>query len=94
MKEIRDFDVALYEKVKGQHSFLHAEDIRVIRDIVPKASVLVRCGQGRFTCTIDNVEHFIGIIERHGDMVRSLTGVVVCTAGVDYVRDVSLLNFS
>lgn len=38
--------------------------------------VLVRCGNGRFVCAIQDVGHFRGIINRDGQ---------------DYVRDVSLL---
>lgn len=39
--------------------------------------VLVRCGNGRFTCPAQNVAHFVGIIENSN--------------GEDHVRDVSLL---
>jgi len=38
--------------------------------------VLVRCGSGRFSCPVQDVTHFIEIIESDGR---------------DYVRDVSLL---
>lgn len=39
--------------------------------------VLVRCGSGRFLCPIQDLDHFVDIINKDGR---------------DYVRDVSLKN--
>lgn len=40
-------------------------------------SVLVRCGGGRFSCPIQDLQHFIDIINKDG---------------TDYVRDVSVYS--
>jgi hypothetical protein len=41
----------------------------------PHRVVLVRCGNGRFKCPIQNLPHFVRIINKEGS---------------DYVRDVSI----
>ena len=61
--------------VKSNGGFLSPTDIDIIAHHDRLRQVLVRCGCGRFTCPIQDVKHFMAIIERDGQ---------------DYVRDVSL----
>lgn len=63
------------QTVKQNHGFLSDSDIDIIAQHDRLRQVLVRCGNGRFTCAAQDVKHFIAIIERDGQ---------------DYVRDVSL----
>ena len=53
--------------VKG---FSHYEEARLLQCVV-------RCGNGRFVCPLQDVSHFVEIIEREGS---------------DYIRDVSLTS--
>ena len=48
------------------------------------AGLLVRCGSGRFLAPAQDVEHFIGIIERDAERAHAPG------EGNDYVRDVSV----
>jgi hypothetical protein len=59
------------------YGFITDKDIPVIVQEDRFQKVLVRCGCGRFTCAVQDVEHFISIIERDGK---------------DYVRDVALIS--
>jgi hypothetical protein len=59
-----------------QMGFLRDSDLAIIAREDRLRQVLIRCGNGRFTCAAQDVAHFIGIIKRDG---------------ADYVRDVSLL---
>lgn len=76
----------LAKKIEGQGYFLSAEDCVELEKIDRLMQVLVRCGNGRFTCAVQNVKHFVHIINEHrkevyDDDIRK---------GGDYVRDVSL----
>ena len=67
------------EKVmKEQCGFITDADLPEIIKEKPQQLILVRCGNGRFIAPIDQVKHFIDIIEREKS---------------DYVRDVSIYNF-
>ncbi len=57
------------------HGFMREADVEELTKIARLHPVLVRCGNGRFTCPAQNVIHFIAAIE---------------AGGKDYVRDVSL----
>ena len=61
--------------VKSNGGFLSETAIDIIAHHDRLRQVLVRCGNGRFTCAVQDVKHFMAIIERDGQ---------------DYVRDVSL----
>lgn len=60
--------------------FLHHHDIKLLAQHPDTRllSVLVRCGGGRFTCPIQDVRHFIALIESGQD-----------GEATDYVQDVS-----
>jgi hypothetical protein len=61
--------------VKKNGGFLRDTDIEIIVHHDRLRQVLVRCGNCRFVCAVQDVKHLIGIIERDGQ---------------DYIRDVSL----
>jgi hypothetical protein len=64
----------LANKINGQMTFLNNEDIAEVEKIDRMMMVLVRCGNGRFICPVQNVKWFCDIIDKEG---------------TDYVRDVS-----
>jgi len=69
--------MSIIQKIKKEnHGFIEDKDVPEIIKEDCFVKVLVRCGAGRFTCPAQDLEHFIGIIEREK---------------TDYVRDVSFL---
>lgn len=64
----------LANKINGQYGSLTNEDIPEVEKIDRMMMVLVRCGNGRFLCPVQNAIHFCNIIDKEG---------------TDYVRDVS-----
>ena len=76
----------LADKINGQHTFLTEEDIAEVEKIDRHMLVLVRCGNGRFLCPVDCVNHFIGIIEEHAKLKEEKTGKPLQG---DHIRDVS-----
>ncbi len=64
----------LANKINAQHIFLTNEDIAEVEKIDRMMMVLVRCGNGRFVCPVQNVLHFCNIIDKEGtDYVRDLS---------------------
>jgi len=61
-----------------QFGFVQDIDLPEIIAHKPLQPLLVRCGNGRFVCPAQDLEHFTGIITREG---------------TDYIRDVSLSAF-
>ena len=64
-------------KIDNECSFVKAEDVAGIIAVDPSINVLVRCGNGRFTCTIFSLKWHLEAI-RNGK------------SRFDYVRDVSI----
>lgn len=79
-------DRTLANKIQGQDFFLSIEDCAALEKIDRLLQVLVRCGNGRFVCAVQDVKHFIHIINEHRQKVF---GDDIMKGG-DYVRDVSL----
>ena len=79
-----DGELVISRCKREQHGFLKETDVQAIA-ADPKTRLtllLVRCGGGRFLAPADQVQHFIGIIEREaGDKIGP---------GSDYIRDVSI----
>ena len=73
----------LARTIEARHYFITKEEVDALTTIDRLLPVLVRCGNGRFTCPIQDLNHFIGIIETH-----HFHGPV--GPGSDYVRDVSI----
>lgn len=84
-------DIATIEKHLPEVAVQIRKDGGFMRNVSVKAiagnpetrlvNMLVRCGNGRFLCPAQDVEHFIGIIDRDRNS-KSIDS--------DYVRDVSL----
>ena len=74
---------ALASKIVANGYFFQSADLPALIEIDRLMPVLVRCGNGRFTCAAQDVTHFIAIIEEHSnDSPGSVEN--------DYVRDISL----
>ena len=68
--------MSIQEQIKSQGGFITKKDIEDLVEVDRLRQVLVRCGCGRFTCAVQDVDHFVGIIEGSKE---------------DYIRDVALL---
>jgi hypothetical protein len=75
MRKIHSADPKLANELEKRGYFLSDTMIPTLKAIDRLMLVLVRCGGGRFLCPVQDVNHFVGIIERENS---------------DYVRDVSL----
>ena len=53
------------------------QELKAVVDEFRLHPCLIRCGNGRFTCPAQDVEHFTGIIK---------------ASGKDYIRDISVLR--
>jgi ribosomal protein S27AE len=67
------------EIVANQYSFLKTGDLEKVVEENRMCMILVRCGNGRFVCPVQDAQHFIDIVDGHGG---------------DYVRDVSIAQRS
>lgn len=71
----------LLKAIVKKHGFMDRSDVLRLEQLDRLRMVLVRCGNGRFTCPAQDVDHFCEIIRRDFDEHRP---------NCDYVRDVSL----
>ena len=69
--------MSVLETIKARYGFITDDEVEELKQIDRFRQVLVRCGCGRFTCAVQDVDHFVGIIERSKE---------------DYIRDVRLLD--
>lgn len=76
----------LARSIEARHYFIKKDEVAALIAIDRLLPVLVRCGNGRFTCPIQDLNHFIGIIEAHYNAATFIPG----RSGSDYVRDVSI----
>jgi hypothetical protein len=76
----------LARTIEARHYFITKEEVDALTTIDRLLPVLVRCGNGRFTCPIQDLNHFIGIIEAHYNAATFVPG----RSSGDYVRDVSI----
>lgn len=73
-------------KINDQGCCLTEADVPEVQKIDRMMLVLVRCGMGRFLCPVQDVAHFIGIIEDHAKLAgKPQKGA--CEP--DHIRDVS-----
>lgn len=84
IERIRRADPELAKKIESQGEFITEEDLPKLVKIERLMQVIVRCGCGRFLTPVQDVAHFVRIIEEHMD----LRGGMV--EGTDYIRDISL----
>ena len=73
--EIQCTNPLLATEILEQGYFIKDTQVPSIIAVNRLLLVLVRCGNGRFLCPVQDVQHFIAIIEKEGS---------------DYVRDISL----
>jgi hypothetical protein len=86
VQQVANVNPALADKIVNQGTFLTDEDIPKLININRHMLVLVRCGNGRFLCPVDNVTHFISIIEEHSKLKEEKEGKPFQG---DHIRDVS-----
>lgn len=86
VREIAVVNPALADKIAKQGTFLTEEDIPEVQKINRMMLVLVRCGNGRFLCPVQDVNHFISIIEEHAKLKQEKVGQPFQG---DHIRDVS-----
>jgi hypothetical protein len=84
VREIAVVNPTLANKIANQGTFLTEEDIPEVQKI--NRMMLVRCGNGRFLCPVQDVIHFISIIEEHAKLKAEKTG---SPFEGDHIRDVS-----
>lgn len=88
IETIRKANKELASAIERQGGFLYDAQIPELIKIDRLMLVLIRCGNGRFMCPIQDMKHFIAIIEEHSKMVESIPDHRGEQS--DYVRDVSL----
>lgn len=88
---IRKANSELASRIEKQGGFLNDEQVPELIKIDRLMLVLVRCGNGRFLCPVQDLNHFIGIIEEHSKLVENVSKPLESS---DYVRDVSLPSSS
>ena len=89
INQIQKTNPNLAQRIIGNGGFLTSEDMPEIIKINRLMMVLVRCGNGRFLCPAQDLEHFMTIIQEHSQLTHEKTGQPEVACG-DYVRDVSL----
>lgn len=72
---------ATLQRIVANSGFLTVADVAELRQLDRLRQLLVRCGNGRFLCAAQDVDHFCEIIRRDFDAHRP---------DCDYIRDVSL----
>lgn len=77
----------LLAKIDKQDGFITSEDIPELIKFNRHLLVLVRCGQGRFVCPVDCVNHYVNVIGEYAKLKSKETGQPEYM--FDYVRDVS-----
>lgn len=75
LETIRKADSRLAETIEQRGYCLFEDDVPKVVDIDRFIKCLVKCGNGRFTCAAQDVQHFVNIIQN---------------SKVDYVRSVEL----
>jgi len=77
-------DPELARAIADRGGFVTEDEIPKLTEISRMLKVLVQCGCGRFTCSVQDVKHFIDIIKRDAEANNGDRG--------DYVRQVSLVH--
>lgn len=86
VQKIAAVNPALANKIASQGTFLTDADVPEVEKIDRMMLVLVRCGNGRFLCPVQDVQHFITIIEEHAKLKEEKEGKPFQG---DHIRDVS-----
>lgn len=75
LETIRKANPKLAETIEQRGYFLFEDDIPKVVEIDRFIKCLVKCGNGRFTCSVQDVQHFVTLIQN---------------SKVEYVRSVEL----
>lgn len=90
LAKIAAVNVPLAKKIDENGGFLTSEEVDPLVLVDPSFTVLVRTGQGRFTCRADELKGKLAEIEAKYQEVERTKGSPAVMHGADYVRDVSL----
>lgn len=90
--DVENHDNALSQLIKKQGGFLRVDQIEQLQSYqeLRLRTILVRCGSGRFISPLQDVLHFVKIIEEHSKLLSEKTNQPESFCG-DYVRDIGLL---
>lgn len=87
--QLRIHNKTLADKIEKQGYFISDEDLPKLEQYDRFTQVLVRCGNGRFICAVQDVAHFIKIIEEHSELYEKVHGEPFGPT-TDHIRDLSL----
>jgi hypothetical protein len=87
MRQIQAANPTLAAQITEQGGFIKDNQVDALIAVNRLMLVLVRCGNGRFLCPVQDLKHFIGIIEEHAKLKEEKTGQPMQG---DHIRDVSL----
>lgn len=87
--QVRIHNKTLADKIEQQEYFITNEDLPQLKSYDRFLQVLVRCGNGRFICAVQDVQHFISLIEEHNDLYKELYKSSF-GPNTDHIRDISL----
>lgn len=90
IQTIRAADPALAKQIEERGGFLLDTMIPRLIEIDRLMLVLVRCGAGRFLTPVQDVKHFVAIIEQHDQLMKNKQVPIGETIEADYIRDISL----
>lgn len=83
-------DPKLANAIVERGGFIVDDEVARLIEIDRMMIVMVRCGCGRFMCPVQDMKHFINILER--DAKANDEKLSERTVDTDYVRDVSLCH--
>lgn len=85
--KIRRANPRLANKIVSQNGYVLDDDVDALIRVDRLMMVYVRCGCGRFMCSVQDLRHFLTIIKEHSEFKSKRDRNPM--AG-DYVRDVSI----
>lgn len=90
--ELQRRNPALHKKIGSQAHCVTPEDLEEIIKLDRLQQILVKCGNGRFTCPAQDVNHFIMIIDQHRKLAEAQKpGACGQLFETDYVRSVEIM---
>lgn len=87
LRQIQAVNPQLAARIVERGGFIKEDEADALIAVNRLMLVLVRCGNGRFLCPVQDLKHFIGIIEEHAKLKEEKTGQPMQG---DHIRDVSL----
>lgn len=95
--ELQRRNPALHKKIGNQAHCVTPEDLEEIIKLDRLQRILIKCGNGRFTCPAQDVNHFIKIIDQHRKLAEAIIGTQKPGAcgqlfETDYVRSIEFMG--